>query len=269
MSGENTHYALLVDYVLNIAHLGPEDVRFIRLDGSVANGTDRRFSDYDLVVVCNSDRQPEKRDFWGVFNGRLVSFWAVSLDDYRDTFCEIDENEFIWQKYPALKAMAIFGDQAYFDSLLEKLRVQNWTQEIQDKAITYHYGNIMEYLGKLLNTFPDSEEEHIFFFNAVQFAGHYARFIATLNRLDIQSDNTLYKQIFSAQRKPENLDNDLLTVSGFSGKARSKDSTLSSARKLVDWARNFLINDYGLDHFEDSGFRDVVKKLSYLESESP
>lgn len=41
----------LADYVVEIAKIKPNQLKFVILDGSTAAGENRRFSDFDVVVV--------------------------------------------------------------------------------------------------------------------------------------------------------------------------------------------------------------------------
>lgn len=268
MSREKTDFDLLAEYVIKSADLDPEEVMFIRLEGSAAEGSDRKYSDYDLAVVCKSENRRGAGKFWGVMNDRQVNFWVLSLGEYEDFYCKVIENEFVWQIHSAKAARAIFGEQETFDYLTDRLRTKKWTESIRSKAITFHYGNVVEYLGKMLNTYASEEEEHAFFFYAAQLADQYAQFLAALNCLDISSDNTLHSQVFDAEFKPDNFRKEFLTLSGYCESVRSKTSTLSSARILVRWARNFLIDEYGLNKFQDKGFREMVSELSYQHSET-
>lgn len=263
MKPDEASYSELARYVIENASMDPEDVMFIRLDGSAAEGNDQEFSDYDLVVVSRPGKKPEKRDFWGILNDRLVSFWVVSLEEYKELFCEVNENEFIWQLHSSRIAKCIFGDRNIFDSLTGSMRKKKWNSIIQGKAVAFSYGNVVEYMGKMLNTFSGRVGIHTFYFYAAQLANHYAQFIAALNRLNIRSLNTLHEQIFGAQHLPADFRNNFLILSGYSGTGRTRTSTLYAAREMVKWARNFLMNEYGLENFEDIEFREMVSKLRY------
>lgn len=259
--------AALAFYVVEASGVDPGNILFIRLDGSAAEGLDERYSDYDLVVVCKSDKAPDKKDFWGILNDRLVSFWVISLEEYRELFCEVNDNEFIWQKHSSKVAKTIFGDRKTFEDLGVNLQKTDWNIKIQDRAVEFSYGNVIEYLGKLLNTISGKDENYTFFFYAAQMAHHYVQFIAALNQLDIRSLNTLHDQVFHAKNVPGYFQKDFLTLSGYSETSRSMVSTLSSARNLVKWAREFLITEYGLDRFDSREFREMVLNLSYQYSE--
>ena len=41
----------IVGYAIGLAKLKPQDVKFVIMDGSAADGSDSQHSDYDIVVV--------------------------------------------------------------------------------------------------------------------------------------------------------------------------------------------------------------------------
>jgi predicted nucleotidyltransferase len=61
----------LAEYGIGLAGLRKEGVRFVILNGSAGEGTDRAHSDYDLAVVTRAEKA--RSEYWGRFNGRPVS----------------------------------------------------------------------------------------------------------------------------------------------------------------------------------------------------
>ena len=90
----------LVSYALTLANLKPKQVRFVILDGSTAQGEDRRYSDYDIVVVRKglSKRRVSVEDLFGVFNGRIFSGWLVSDDSFKREYLGGDDRNFLWRR---------------------------------------------------------------------------------------------------------------------------------------------------------------------------
>ena len=83
----------LVSYALTLAKLKPKQVRFVILDGSTAEGEERRYSDYDIIAVRKgfSKRRASVEDLFGVFDRRIFSGWLVS-DDSFSAFLRILDN---------------------------------------------------------------------------------------------------------------------------------------------------------------------------------
>lgn len=256
-------YRELADYVIALSGLKKSDVAFVRLDGSAAEGKDRGHSDYDVVIVAGTGRGQGRASHWGVFNGRLVSYWIMSLEEYSGAFGSVDAGSFAWQRASARKALAIFGDEDSFRRLNSRIGKQSWTADIQSGLIMFHYGNVAEYFGKMLNTGTSRREAHVFYLNAVQLGDHYAQLVAAFNRTDLDSDRTMHDQVFRCSHRPPNLRGDLLLVTGYRDGTRSRALTLMAAARLVRWARTYIVDSYGLEKFTDRGFRDVVLELDW------
>jgi len=60
----------LLEYALELAEIGRRETRFVIVDGSTAEGSDRKYSDYDVFVVRKGlFKEPGSvKDLFGMFN---------------------------------------------------------------------------------------------------------------------------------------------------------------------------------------------------------
>src|SRR6266852_8500420 len=91
----------LVNYALKLANVTPREVRFVTLDGSTGEGTDTKFSDYDVVVVKKGrlGEPGSVEDLFGVFRGRIVEGWLVDDESFKSRYIgAADDKQFLWSK---------------------------------------------------------------------------------------------------------------------------------------------------------------------------
>lgn len=252
----------LARYAIRLAGMRPEAVRFVIVDGSAGVGQDREYSDYDLVVMPR--REQDKRESWGAFEGRLVSMWSCGPMQYRKEFYSFDDDSFVWRRKLVRKARLLYGDARDFRSFRRAALAVNWTVKRQNTVVTSRYGMVMENYGKMLNEYPAKGNLQAFYYAAQILAEKFAELVAAVNRIDLDSDRTLYRQATSARIKPASLGRDLTTLSSLDGRARSKAETLAAAGRLAAWIRGYLKDTYGLERLQaDSGFREALSKLKF------
>ncbi len=251
----------LVRYAISLRDLKPSEVKFVLIDGSVASGEEREFSDYDLYIVKKSPKNLSKyeKEVWGVFGGRLLTATVMSSRDYEKSYLS-GEFPFFWLRKSAKKVKLLFGDEREFKKIrIRLLNSLKWTPEIQNEIVEHYYGmELFEYYGKLRNSASEKDEMAFYHF-ANTFADHFVGgFLSGINRSDIASERNIHKEALKAKVKPPNLKGELLILYGLKG--RSKKATLESSRRLMSWARDYLIADYGMEKFS-KGFKEVLMKL--------
>lgn len=143
----------LVDYVLRLARVKPAGVKFVIMDGSTANGSDRRYSDYDITVVRKgpSKKPGLVKDFFGAFDGRLLSAWLLDEESFKHHYIGDDDKEFIWRRRRLSKARLLYGDKAEFNRIITNALSRRWTKKRQMAVVQYSYMTMVEYMGKMLN----------------------------------------------------------------------------------------------------------------------
>ena len=142
------------------------------------------------------------------------------------------------------KARLLYGDKKDFKKFSGPALSQGWTEERQNRVIIANYGNAIEYLGKLIDDHEDSDRL-VFYRDACAFSDRFVQLLAGINGMDIASSRSMYGQALAARIRPNGLERDLMSVSGFDGKKRDAGKALASAKRLMRWAADYLKGEYG------------------------
>ena len=263
------HQQALVDYVLGLSNVRRKDVRFVILDGSTAEGKDRRYSDYDISVVKKGSSGPKGpvKDLFaptGLFRGRMVTGWLLDDESFKHRYLGDDDEQFAWRRRQLRKARLLYGNKREFGRIIRGALGRRWNRKRQVAVITHSYANMAEYMGKMLNK-VEAHEDNVpeFYQDGYIIAANFATLAAALNRIDLDSDKTMYRQILAEARvKPPHFGRDFGTVSGLSGKPRSRRAVLSASRRLLRWARRKVL-ELESPSFGDHGFRKMVQEITF------
>jgi len=254
----------LVDYAFRLAHVKPSDVKFVIIDGSTGAGSERKYSDYDVVVVKKGKlkRPGSVEDLLGIYKGRLFSGWLADEDSFKHRYIGDDDQEFIWRRRQLRKARLLYGDREEFDRVIRKALARRWNWRRQVAVIRYSYVTMVEYVGKMLNKVESHEEgTPEFYQDGHVIAWNAALIIAALNKVDLDSENMMYRQIFAAAKvRPPNFERDFGISSGHSAAQRNPQAVVSASKRLIRWARR-QIRSAGLIDSENSGFAQIVREF--------
>ncbi len=257
----------LVDHALKLAGIKPGDVRFVILDGSTAEGSNRKYSDYDVLVVRKGlSKQPGSiKDLFGVFNGRLVSGWLLDEESFKHRYVGDDDQEFLWRRKQLRKAKLLFGDRIEFNKIVGRALARRWNRKRQVAVIRYSYVTMVEYMGKMLNKVRAHEDDAPEFYqDGYVIATNAALLVAALNKIDLDSDKIMYRQIFAqAKIRPPNFEDDFETASGFADTKREKEAVLSASRRLYLWSRKAIIDSFEPLGDDDSGFWQIARETKF------
>lgn len=252
-------------YAMELAKLKPSQVRFVIIDGSTAENSDQRYSDYDLVVVRKGlAKQPGSvEDLFGVFNGRIVSGWLVDEESFRHRYLGDDDPEFLWRRRQLRKARLLFGDQRQFETIMRRALRRKWNKWRQMAALRYSYVTMVEYMGKMLNkrlVHEDNTPE--FYQDGYIVAKNSALLVAALNKMNLDSDKNMYRGVMThAKLKPPNFQKDFEMASGLSAVGRNKEAVVAASKRLVRWARSELVEFAG--EAEDTGFSQLLREVRF------
>ncbi|HYB76521.1 MAG TPA: hypothetical protein VEC08_06155, partial [Nitrososphaerales archaeon] len=143
----------IVDYALELAGIKCKDLRFVIMDGSAAEGTDSKYSDYDIVVVKKGLLKPpgSVKDLFGTFNGRIVSGWLADGESFKHRYIGDDDVEFPWRERQLRKARLLYGDEEKFNRIVRTAIARRWNRKRQMAVIRWSYVTMLEYTGKMLN----------------------------------------------------------------------------------------------------------------------
>ncbi len=166
-----------------------------------------------------------------------------------------------WYLKSLRKSKLIYGGRKDFQRPKKRsLTRVKWTRDIVGYIIERHYVlALLEYYHKLLNTQNDTNELPFYYF-AGQFAYHFMWFLASINRLGLDSERTMHRQIMDAKTKPLGFRENYLILSGFGNRKASKKSVIRSAHKLMLWSHSYIVNKFGTEDFS-KGFREVLLKI--------
>ena len=258
------HDKKLIDYAPRLAKVAPADARFVILDGSTAEGRASKYSDYDLAVVTRKKLKSETREgLYGVFRGRIISGWLLDGKTFRTRYIGGDDAEFLWRRRQLRKARLLYGNTMEFNRIIRAAASRRWTKKRQFAVVKYAYVTMVEYMGKMLNKESQDETPELYQ-DAFIVAQNAALIAAALNKIDLDSDKSMYRQIFSeAKVKPTNFERDFLTASGLSHFKRERREVVSASGRLVMWARERLIKSLKNVNLNDVGFWQLVGEIKY------
>jgi predicted nucleotidyltransferase len=254
----------LVDYSVKLAGITRRKVRFVIIDGSTAEGSDRKHSDYDILVVRRGLSKPpgSVRNLFGVFDGRIVSGWLADSVSFRHRYLGDDDEQFLRRRRQLRKAKLLYGNGREFNKVIRKALARRWNRKRQMAVIGYSYVTMAEYMGKLLNKVEAREAgAPEFYHDGYIVATNAALLVAALNKIDLDSDRSMYRQILARARvKPPHFKRDFETVSGLSTSPRSSQAVISASRRLVRWVREEILNSFEPAQTDDGGFWRILQE---------
>lgn len=256
----------LLDYVIKLVKIDRRKIKFVILDGSAAEKKDKRGSDYDVVVVKagRDKRWNRPLELCGVFRKRVVSGWLLDEYLFQTDYIGGDDESFVWRHKQIEKARLLYGDKLAFYSTAKKALLRRWTPRRQSEVVKIAFLNIVEYFGKALNSMPmrDSPE---FYLDTYVVAHNAALLVAGINKIDIGSENVMYREVLSsAAIKPPRFEDDFRLASGFGEGQRTRGAAFHAARRLARWARSQTLQLLLTNQTFDPGFASIVRTIGYV-----
>jgi hypothetical protein len=255
----------LADYAVKLANVRKNQVKFVILYGSAAVGQDRRYSDFDVMVVTKGriTATSKTRELFGVFNGRLFTGSIQDFKSLKEDWTSRNDYDFVWRIEQIRKAKVLYGDAQEFQRIKEAALKKKWTRDRQFAVIRHSYSTMVEYMGKMLNKMDGSSALE-FYQNAYIIAWQAALFVATINRINLSSDNEMFRQVFrNAKIRPPNFKRDIITLFGFSIQHRKKETIVQISKKMVQWARSYITRYSPFYSSKDTGFNQIVREIKF------
>jgi len=257
----------MVDYALELAGVKPKEVRFVVMDGSTAEGSDRRHSDYDVVVVKKGLLTPpgSVKDLFGAFKGRIVSGWLVDEESFKHRYIGDDDEEFPWRRRQLRKATLLYGDAGEFEGIIRTAIARRWSRKRQMAVIRGSYVTMVEYMGKMLNKVQTHENgAPEFYQDGYVVAKSAMMLVAALNKIDLDSDKNMYRRTLAlAKVIPTNFESDFKAASGLAGASRKKEAVVAASRRLLQWARSKIMASFEPEEDDGAGFWSLVREMRF------
>lgn len=257
----------MVDYAIELAGAKPKEVRFVVMDGSTAEGSDRRYSDYDVLVVKKGLLTPpgSVKDLFGVFNGRIVSGWLVDEVSFKHRYIGDDDEEFLWRRRQLRKATLLYGDAGEFDGIVRTAIARRWSRKRQMAVVRGSYVTMVEYMGKMLNKVQTREDgAPEFYQDGYIVAENAMMLVAALNKIDLDSDKNMYRRTLTlAKIIPPSFESDFKTASGLAGASRKKEAVVAASRRLLRWARKTIMTSFEPEEGDGTGFWSLVREIRF------
>lgn len=253
----------MVGYALELAGARSGNAMLVILDGSTAEGSDHKHSDYNVVVRRGLSKPPGSvTDLFGVFEGRIVSGWLVDEESFKHRYVGDDDQEFLWRTRQLRKARLLYGDREEFSKTIRKALARRWNKKRQMAIIRDSYVTMAEYMGKMLDKAP-SERGPEFFQDGYIVGKNAALLVAALNTIDMDSDKSMYRQIVGqAKVRPPDFERDFELASGLAGAPRNNEDVILASKRLLRWAREEIIKSFGPGD-ADPCFWRVVRDLRF------
>jgi predicted nucleotidyltransferase len=257
----------LAERSIELARIRAGDARFVIVDGSAAEGRDHKHSDYDVTVVSKRPLKPpgSVKLFYGMFGRRVATGWLVDDEAFKRRYLGDGSGQFVWRRRQIRKARLVFGDRRGFRRAIKTTLARRWSRKRQMSVIGGSYMSMVEYLGKMLNKVEAQEMDIPEFYQDGYIVGiNAALIVAALNKIDLDSDRTMYRQILAEARiRPSGFARDFEIASGFSGRSRSGRAVFASSRRLARWARNQLLDTFRPESDDEPGFWQVVRDAKF------
>src|SRR6267378_504929 len=184
----------------------------ILVHGSVARREPGPFSDIDMVVVTNRRRKPSEFSY---FDGDIyVGVGFLSVAELEQEFT--DPKAFFWARGSAKATRILFDPKGVLRRIILRWKNSKPSNQILEKSLWDDYHNIIEYSGKLRNSWL-KRDEYLMRYSARVIAQHVQRAIIALNDLSIISENYVWHQVLNAGKKPKHLGTDYPLALGIKG----------------------------------------------------
>lgn len=203
------------------------------------------------------------KGLYGVFGERIVGGWLADGESFRSMYIgSHDDMEFVWRRQHQ-KARLLYGDTQEFNRIFRAARARRWTRKRQLAVVRYSYVTMVEYMGKMLNK-AGQEDVPELYQDAYIVAKNAAFLVAAMNKIDLDSDKSTYRQIFSeAKVGPPNFERDSLIASGLASSRRERKEVVAASRRLLRWARQELFGSFEPAGRQDPGFWQPVREMRY------
>jgi len=211
----------------------------ILVHGSVARGEPGPFSDIDMLGVTNRKRKPS--DF-SYFDGDIyvgVGFLSVAALENEFT----DPRTFFWARGSATATRILYDPRDILRSIMLRWKKTEPPHQILEKSLWDDYHNIIEYSGKLRNSWL-KRDEFLTRYSARVIAQHVERAIIALNDISVISENYLWQQILNARKRPMHLRTDYPLALGIRGTEEAA-RVYRSALRLCKETLRLIGNEFG------------------------
>ncbi len=211
----------------------------ILVHGSVARGEPGPFSDIDMLGVTNRKKKPA--DF-SYFDGDIyVGVGFLSVAELGKEFT--DPRAFFWARGSAETTRILYDPKGVLRRIMLRWKKARPSHQILEKSLWDEYHNIIEYSGKLRNSWL-KRDEFLTRYSARVIAQHVERAIIALNDISVISENYLWQQILNARKRPMHLRTDYPLALGIRGTEEAA-KVYRSALRLCRETLRLIRNEFG------------------------
>ena len=223
----------------------------ILVHGSVARGEPGPFSDIDMLGVTNRKKKPA--DF-SYFDGDIyVGVGFLSVAELEKEFT--DPRAFFWARGSAETTRILYDPKGVLQLIMLRWKKTKPSHQILEKSLWDEYHNMIEYSGKLRNSWL-KRDEYLTRYSARVIAQHVESAIFALNDLSIISENYLWHQILNVRKRPEHLGADYPLALGIKG-TRDTKLVYRSAMRLCGETLRLVRAEFG-EKAKHTRFRELL-----------
>lgn len=249
----------LLNYVLKITGVNKKGLIFVIIDGSAGSGKDQKYSDYDIRLIAKKKFEGKNElRFWNKYNNRLLSGHIIPISSFLK---EIEDHgpAFVWLRNRIAKSRLLYGDEKGFERIKDKVKKRKWTNNDRKEIIEDAYPEMIEYYGKMLNAISTNDEIN-FYYGANVFGRRISSLIVAINRMELDSENTMNSYPMSAKIKPKNYKNYFILLSGYSDNKKDKKEILGAVKAIIKWSKSYILRMYKNGEIRfSSGLLEVLK----------
>jgi len=225
----------------------------ILVHGSVARGEPGPFSDIDMLGVTNRKKKPA--DF-SYFDGDIyVGVGFLSVAELEKEFT--DPRAFFWARGSAETTKILYDPKGVLRRIMLRWKKTKPSHQILEKSLWDEYHNIIEYSGKLRNSWL-KRDEFLTRYSARVIAEHVERAIIALNDISVISENYLWRQILKARKRPMHLRTDYPLALGIRG-TEEVAKVYRSALRLCQETLRLVKDEFG-GKVKHARFRQLLKE---------
>jgi predicted nucleotidyltransferase len=196
-------------------------VKAVGIIGSVALGTDRKYSDLEMIVI--SDKKMESQLLSR--NGMPVSLEVHNINDF---FKMARTMRWDWPIIAGIFDVLLLYDPLKIFEKGRRLR-NTVTNSMLKKGTKNTLLVCLEHIGKIKNAY-NLKSNHNLLSSARIFVGSIAYLLAFLNKTYFKSENTVFAQVLEMKKKPKDFKKLFLEAGGYS--TINSDKIYKSSLKL-------------------------------------
>jgi predicted nucleotidyltransferase len=212
----------------------------ILVHGSVARGEPGPFSDIDMLAVTGPGKK--KPSEYSFFDGDVyVGVGFLSVAELEKEFK--DPNKFFWARGNAEATRLLYDPRGILGRIMLRWKKAKPSYQILQESLWDAYHNIIEYSGKLRSGWL-KHDEYLTRYSARVLAAHVERAIIALNDVSIISENYLWHQILSAEKRPRHIRTDYPLAGAMRG-TRDLAKVYRSSMRLCGETLRLIRDEFG------------------------